>query len=62
VSDLTGASGSKSSAAPTLPGTGGNVNLTTYQIDNFDLPAVPGADQTYPTQEKGTRPKAGGKG
>ncbi len=57
VGDLTSAFdfGHSGNDAPTLPDTQGALNLATYTSAQFPLPAQPGADQTVPTQEPGTR-------
>ena len=55
-------SGSK---APRLPDTEGLLNLAKYESEHLPEPVFPGADQPFPTQEKGSRkrvPEASRKG
>ncbi len=39
-----------------MPDTGGNLNLATYEVARLPAPTFPGATQTAPHQEKGSRP------
>ncbi len=41
--------------APKLPNTSGNLSLAKYESDHLPEPVLPGADQQFPTQEKGHR-------
>ena len=43
------------SKPPLLPGTGGLLHQANYAAANLPLPAMPGADQQMPVQEKGER-------
>lgn len=57
VSDLTGAFSGPNydPAPPVLPDTAGALTLASYTT-TLPLPAIPGADQTFPVQEHGHRP------
>jgi hypothetical protein len=35
------------------------MSLATYEASNLPLPSFPGASQTFPVQEPGTRPHIG---
>jgi phospholipase C len=60
LSDLTGAFRFHSrSEPPVLPDTSGQLQLATYEADEYALPAFPGADQTPPFQPPGRRPHVG---
>lgn len=58
VSDLTGAFRGPGyyPAVPTFPDTNGDMNLAAYTSSALPRPAVPGANQTFPVQERGHRP------
>jgi phospholipase C len=43
------------SRPPVVPDTGAMLNMARYSAQNLPLPAIPGADQAAPEQEKGTR-------
>jgi phospholipase C len=60
VGDLTGAFRfSDPSGAPALPDTNGQFNLAQFEVSQFQLPAIPGAQQTVPHQEPGHRRHVG---
>jgi phospholipase C len=44
---------------PALPDTSGPLTLATYETTQFQLPAFPGARQTFLVQERGHRPSLG---
>ncbi len=45
--------------APVMPDTTAALNLASYETSQFKLPPFPGADQSRPTQEPGTRKQIG---
>jgi phospholipase C len=58
--DLTGAFRfSDPAQAPGLPDTNGQYNLAQFEVSQFQLPAIPGAQQTVPRQEPGFRRHVG---
>ena len=60
VGDLTGAFRfSDPSDAPPLPDTNGQFNLAQFEVSQFSLPSIPGAQQTVPRQEPGPRRHVG---
>ena len=60
VGDLTGAFRfSDAAGAPPLPDTTGQYNLAQYEVSQFPLPSIPGAQQTVPSQEPGHRRHVG---
>jgi phospholipase C len=60
VGDLTGAFRfSDPSDAPVLPDTNGQFNLAQFEVSQFQLPAIPGAQQIVPHQEPGHRRRIG---
>jgi len=57
VGDLTSAFRfNQARQAPVLPDTNRDNFLAQYEIATFPLPAIPGADQSVPSQEPGRRP------
>jgi phospholipase C len=40
---------------PVLPDTAGRLNLARYEAAHLPKPPIPGADQQFPKQEKGSR-------
>jgi phospholipase C len=59
VGDLTSAFRfNQARQAPVLPDTNRDNFLAQYEIATFPLPAIPGADQSVPSQEPGRRPHA----
>jgi phospholipase C len=62
VGDLTSAFdfGHSGKDAPVLPDTQGAYNLAQYEVSQFPLPPQPGAKQTFPVQEPGTRKQING--
>jgi phospholipase C len=42
---------------PVLPDTLGTLNLAKYASVNLPKPMLPGAEQQFPKQEKGSRPR-----
>ena len=60
VGDLTGAFRfNDPSDAPALPDTNGQFNLAQFEVSQFQLPAIPGAQQELPRQEPGHRRHVG---
>jgi phospholipase C len=57
VGDFTGALGAVPSRRfPRLPATTRELELAEAQVQNFELPAIPGAAQSFPVQPPGHRP------
>lgn len=48
------------SRPPAIPDTGAMLHMARYAAENLPLPAIPGADQSVPAQEKGTRKRIPG--
>jgi phospholipase C len=60
VGDLTGAFRfDDANDAPPLPDTNGQYNLAQFEVSQFPLPSIPGAQQSVPRQEPGRRPHVG---
>jgi len=60
VGDLTGAFRfNDPSEAPALPDTNGQFNLAQFEVSQFQLPSIPGAQQAVPRQEPGHRRHVG---
>jgi phospholipase C len=60
VGDLTGAFRfNYASDAPPLPDTNGQYNLAQFEVAQFPLPSIPGAEQRVPRQEPGHRRHVG---
>jgi len=56
--DIFGRSSARS-GFPALPDTSGPLTLANYETSQFALPVFPGAQQSFPVQERGHRPSIG---